>query len=58
MNREAAILQTPVISCYPGKTLAVDQYYIDQGLMFRSNDIDEVIQKENCNYAKNETTER
>jgi len=45
MNREAAILQTPVISCYPGKTLAVDQYYIDQGLMFRSNDIDEVIQK-------------
>ena len=43
MNREAAILQTPVISCYPGKTLAVDQYYIDQGLMFRSND--EIIYK-------------
>lgn len=45
MNREAAILQTPVISCYPGKTLSVDQYYIDQGLMFRSNDIEEVINK-------------
>lgn len=45
MNREAAILQTPVISCYPGKTLSVDQYYIDKGLMFRSIEINEVIQK-------------
>lgn len=45
MNREAAILQTPVISCYPGETLSVDQYYINQGLMFRSNDINEVTQK-------------
>ena len=45
MNREAAILQTPVISCYPGETLSVDQYYVDKGLMFRSNDTDEVIHK-------------
>lgn len=45
MNREAAILQTPVISCYPGDTLSVDQYYIDQGMMYRSNNIDEVTQK-------------
>ena len=45
MNREAAILQTPVISCYPGETLSVDQYYIDKGLMFRSIDSDEVINK-------------
>jgi predicted glycosyltransferase len=36
MNREAAILNTPIISCYPGKTLAVDQYYIDKGLIFKS----------------------
>lgn len=45
MNREAAILQTPVISCYPGETLSVDQYYINKGLMYRSNDTDEVITK-------------
>lgn len=45
MNREAAILQTPVISCYPGKTLSVDQYYIDNGLMFRSNNIEDIINK-------------
>ncbi len=45
MNREAAILQTPVISCYPGDTLSVDQYYIDQGMMYRSNNIEDVTQK-------------
>lgn len=43
MNREAALLGTPVISCYPGKLLAVDGYYIKKGLMRRSNDVDEVI---------------
>lgn len=43
MNREAAILQTPVISCYPGKTLSVDQYYIDNGLMYRSIETRDVI---------------
>lgn len=45
MNREAAILQTPVISCYPGDTLSVDQYYINQGMMYRSNDISDVTKK-------------
>jgi len=45
MNRESAVLHTPVISCYPGIPLSVDQYYIDQGLMFRSNDTDEIINK-------------
>ena len=45
MNREASILQTPVISCYPGETLSVDQYYINKGLMYRSNDSDEVIEQ-------------
>ena len=45
MNREAAILQTPVISCYPGTTLSVDQYYIDHGLMYRSNNVNQVISK-------------
>lgn len=45
MNREAAILQTPVISCYPGETLSVDQYYINKGLMYRSIDTEDVINK-------------
>ncbi len=43
MNREAAILGTPVISCYPGKLLAVDGYYINKGLMKRSTNVDEVV---------------
>jgi predicted glycosyltransferase len=45
MNREAAVLHTPVISCYPGIPLSVDQYYIDKGLMYRSNNTEEVINK-------------
>ncbi len=43
MNREAALLGTPVISCYPGQILAVDKYYVDHGLMKRSTDLDEII---------------
>ena len=45
MNREAAVLHTPVISCYPGVPLSVDQYYINQELMYRSNNPDEVVNK-------------
>lgn len=43
MNREAALLGTPVISCYPGKQLAVDTYYIKKGLMKRSTNLNEII---------------
>jgi hypothetical protein len=43
MNREAALLGTPVISCYPGKLLAVDGYYINKGFMKRSTNVDEVV---------------
>jgi predicted glycosyltransferase len=43
MNREAALLGTPVISCYPGKLLAVDDYYIKKGLMKRSTSLDEIV---------------
>ncbi len=43
MNREAALLGTPVISCYPGKLLAVDGYYINKGLMKRSTNVEEVV---------------
>ena len=45
MNREAAVLQTPVISCYPGTPLSVDKFYIDKGLMYRSNDSKDIIEK-------------
>lgn len=43
MNREAALLGTPVISCYPGKPLSVDRFYIENGLMYRSTDVDEIV---------------
>ncbi len=43
MNREAVLLGTPVISCYPGKILAVDKYYVDKGFMKRSTNVDEII---------------
>lgn len=43
MNREAALLGTPVISCYPGKLLAVDRFYIEKDLMKRSQDIGEIV---------------
>lgn len=44
MNREAALLGTPVISCYPGKLLAVDGYYISRGFMKRSTNVDEIVE--------------
>ncbi|NYB51377.1 MAG: DUF354 domain-containing protein [Methanobacteriaceae archaeon] len=44
MNREAALLGTPVISCYPGTLLSVDAYYIEKGLMKRSINSEEIIQ--------------
>lgn len=44
MNREAALLGTPVISCYPGKQLSVDTYYINKGLMKRSKNLNEIIE--------------
>jgi len=44
LNREAALLGTPVISCYPGKQLSVDTYYINKGLMKRSTNLNEIIE--------------
>lgn len=43
MNREAALSGTPVISCYPGDLLSVDKFYIDRGLMYRSLDVDDIV---------------
>ncbi|MDO5850882.1 MAG: DUF354 domain-containing protein [Methanobacteriaceae archaeon] len=44
MNREAALIGTPVISCYPGKQLAVDKYYEKKGLLNRSLNLNEIIE--------------
>lgn len=44
MNRESALLGTPVISCYPGDQLSVDTYYISRGLMKRSTNLNEIIE--------------
>ncbi len=44
MNREAALLGTPVISCYPGTLLSVDAYYIEKGLMKRSTYPGEIVE--------------
>ena len=44
MNREAALLGTSVISCYPGKLLAVDDYYIKKGLMKRSTKVEKIVE--------------
>ncbi|MGZ4857622.1 MAG: DUF354 domain-containing protein [Methanobacteriaceae archaeon] len=44
MNREASLLGTPVISCYPGKLLAVDDYYIKKGLMKRSTKVEKIVE--------------
>lgn len=48
MNREAAVLGTPVISTYRGKLLAVDKWLIEKGLMHhqkqpRLSDIESVM---------------
>jgi hypothetical protein len=43
MNREAALLGTPVISCYPGRLLAVDKHYIDMGMIKRSTNPEEIV---------------
>ncbi len=45
MNREAAILQTHVISCYPGDTLSVDQFYVNNGLMYRTTDLEDITKQ-------------
>jgi len=42
MNREAALLGTPTISCYPQKLLSVDNYLIEQGLFKHSLDKNEI----------------
>lgn len=42
MNREAALLGTPAVSCYPEKLLAVDRFLIKKGLMRHSLDTKEI----------------
>lgn len=44
MTREAALLGTPTVSCYPHELLAVDRFLIEKGLMQHSTDMNEIKQ--------------
>jgi hypothetical protein len=43
MNRESALLGTPTISFYPSELLGVDRFLIQNGLLYHSTDIDEIL---------------
>lgn len=43
MNREAAVLGVPTISCYPEKLLGVDNYLIDKERMIHTRELDEIV---------------
>jgi predicted glycosyltransferase len=40
MTREAALLGTPAISYYPGEQLGVDEFLIENGLLYHSTSVD------------------
>ncbi|ABR55442.1 protein of unknown function DUF354 [Methanococcus vannielii SB] len=43
MNREAAVLGVPTISCYPEKLLGVDTYLMEKERMIHTREIDEIM---------------
>lgn len=43
MNREAAVLGVPTISCYPEKLLGVDNYLIEKERMIHTREIGEIV---------------
>jgi hypothetical protein len=43
MNRESALLGTPTISFYPSELLGVDRFLMQNGLLYHSTDIDEIV---------------
>lgn len=45
MNREAALLGTPVINCYSGPIPVSDDFIIKKGLAFKLFDPDEIVKK-------------
>ncbi len=45
MNREAALLGTPVINCYSGPIPVSDDFIIKKGLAFKLYDPDEIVKK-------------
>ncbi len=42
MTREAALLGTPAISYYPGEQLGVDEFLIENGLLYHSTRVDSI----------------
>ena len=43
MNREAAVLGIPTVSCYPEHILGVDKYLIKKGRMIHTKSINRII---------------
>ncbi|MBP2144256.1 putative glycosyltransferase [Methanococcus voltae] len=43
MNREAAVMGIPTISCYPETLLGVDEYLTEKGNMVHTTDLSEII---------------
>jgi len=44
MNREAALLGTPTISCYPQELLGVDKFLIEKGILKHSLNKQEIVE--------------
>ena len=43
MNREAAVLGVPTVSCYPENILGVDKYLIKKGRMIHTKSVDRIV---------------
>lgn len=43
MNREAAVIGVPTVSCYPERMLGVDRYLINKNRMIHSTSINDVV---------------
>ncbi|WP_456419932.1 DUF354 domain-containing protein [Methanocaldococcus infernus] len=52
MNREAGVLGTPVVSCYPQELLGVDKYLIEKGRLYYSTNIKEIVSYVEDNIGK------
>ncbi|MCS3901241.1 DUF354 domain-containing protein [Methanococcus voltae] len=44
MNREAAVMGVPTVSCYPETLLGVDEYLAEKGTMIHTTDLKEILE--------------
>ncbi|WP_456472304.1 DUF354 domain-containing protein [Methanocaldococcus sp.] len=52
MNREASVLGTPTVSCYPQDLLGVDKYLIEKNRLYYSTDVDDIVSYVEDNIGK------